>query len=626
VGVVLYFTAQQVAFRNGIIVPKEAQPVYDYIASCVNSIAEEGITLQGMQGGFLNLPSDIVRTPTAYVPMDERNVLKVPLWYYEGESRIPSLALMESDLTKYLEDNLPSCIDHFSAFKDQYPVEEHANATAHVTIGDGAVTVRLEYPVSVVKQDKTVEVPNVVSDVKVDLKRAYELATKTMEREDRDAWFENLTLDFMTADPAIPFDALEFDCSPKSWRLTDIKAELQEVLRFNLPLVRVVNTQTAPFQERESNYKTVQNFKLADFFQNRLPSHVPDDQFEYGRMRFDAGIPKSNVAAAFLYNPRWGLDINGQPNRGGVLSSKITKGAAKYLSFLCTNFYHFTYDVIYPVVMTIHDEDAFLGKGFTFQFAFPVIINSNEGARKNFGYRQFTGFEQATGFCEDLGDQTLEVRASGLDPDIGVVELPDVTLDYECVNQLCTLGTTQAEDGYYRWTGRLPEGCSNPFIVAHKDGYLPTRVAAQRELVELTMPRLREMHIQVVKHPYDLSTHQFLSEQPLSLGENVTIAVSVVNGTFDQFITYPQGNNTLQLIDGTTAYDFNAVLMLFGDLVGGYENAALKVTGRELDGTDTITIHVFEAAPQKQTDEYRAAVAQFLQEGNYQTTLRPVFS
>lgn len=626
VGIVIYFTAQQVTLRGGVIVPREAQPVYDYISSCVSTIAEEGITLQGLQGGFLNIPSDIARTPTAYVPLDDRGVIKIPLWYYEGEGRVPSLGLMEADLTAYVQQNLPGCIDNFTAFKDQYEVAVLGEPTSSVVIGDGAVTVKIDYPIQIRRPERTVDVPSVVTDVKVDLKRAHELAVKTMQKEDNEAWFENLTIDLMTANPDIPFDALEFDCSPRTWRLTEIKTDLQEILRFNLPAIRVANTNSAPFDEKQKAYEDVRKFKMEDFFLGRVPSKIPQDQYEYSRMRFDAGIAKSDLGAAFIYNPAWGLDLNAQPNRGGVLSSKITKGAAKYLSFLCTNFYHFTYDVIYPVVMTVRDDDAFLGKGFTFQFAFPVIIDDNGAGRKTFGYREFRGFDISSGFCEDLGDEVVEVRASGLEPDIGVVELGDVTIDYECITQLCTLGTTQADGGFYRWTGRLPDGCSNPFVVAKKEGYLPTRQTVTGDLVEVTMPRLREMKIQVVKHPYDLKSKTFYPEQPLSLGENITLFISAKNATYDQFITFPSGNNTLQLVDGTMTYDFNAVLTLFGDLVGGYQNSNLLVTGRELDGTDTITVHVFAAVPAEQTDEYRGAVSQYLAEGTYKTELKPRYS
>lgn len=626
VGFVIYYTTQQVAYRDGQFIDREAQPVYDFVASCASTIAEEGIRLQGAQGGYLTIPRDIERTPSSYVPIDEQGLIKVPLWHYEDQSRIPSLDLMERDLNAYIQEFLPSCIDGFSAFAEQYPVIEHDTPRVTTTIGDAAVTIRIAYPVTIQHPDKQVDVREFVAQPRVDLKRAYELAVKVMETENRDAWFENLTVDLMTADPAIPFDGLEFDCSPKQWRLTDIKSEAQELMRVNLPAVRIENTEYAPFQESERDYANVRRFKLDDFFLGRFPASSPEDAYEHNRMLLDVGVPQSQLAAAFTYDPRWGLDLNGQPNRGGVLSSKLTKGASRYLSFLCTNFYHFTYDVIYPVMLTIRDPDAFLGKGFTFQAAFPVIIHDNEGARKSFGFREFRGFEQATGFCENRGDQVVEVRVSGLEPEIGVVELDGATVDYECVNNLCTLGQTLADSGFYRLVTTLPAGCSTPFIVAHKDGYLPVRKAVTSDIVEVTLPRLREMNVQIVKHPYDLNSKTFLPPQPLSPDNNVTVFLSLVNGSYDQFASFPGGNNTLDLIDGTATYSLNAVLTLFDDLVGGYQNDNLRITGRELAGTDTLALHVVEVVPVLQTQQYARDVSSYINTGDYRDVLRPDFT
>ena len=624
VAIVLYFTAQQVVFRGGVIVPREAQPVYDYVSSCSSTLGEEAITILGLQGGFVEIPDDIARTPTSYVPIDERGIVRIPLWYYEGEGRVPSLALMEAHIAQYVEENIPACIDNFSAFVNQYPVIAQAEPQVSATIGEDDVTIRLAYPVQIQRDGQIVDVPEFVSELPVALKEAYDLAVKTMQRENNEAWFENLTIDLMTANPNIPFDGLEFDCSPKSWRLTDIRAELQETLRFNLPAIRVANTEHAPFNERESAYRRVQDVKLEDYFQGRLPTNVPDDQYEYGRLRFDAGIARSGLSAAFIYNPAWGMDLNGQPNKGGVLSSKLTKGSAEYLRFLCTNFYHFTYDVIYPVVMVIRDDEAFLGKGFTFQFAFPVIIDDNAGSRRAFGYREFRGFEQSTGFCDNLGSQLLEVRASGLEPEIGVVELGDVTIDYECITQVCTLGTTKAYEGFYRWIGRLPEGCSAPTIIARKPGYLAAREIATGDRVDITMPRLREMNVNVLKHPYDGEV--FYPPQSLTLGQNVTLHLSVQGQEFDQFITVPAENQTLFLVDGPATYSLNAVLTQFGNMVGGYQNDSIRITAREIDGTDTITINVVEMIPPLQTDKYRTEVAQYLYEGDYDEALKPRLS
>lgn len=626
VGIVIYFTSTQVSFRQGVLVSREAQPVYDFVATCAAQTAQEAIVLQGLQGGFLRLPPDIARTPASYVPMDDQNFIRVPLWFFEGESRIPSLQLMEADIKAYVDENIETCIDDFSAFEEQYEVIAQSAPSSSVTIADEEVTIRLDYAVQIQRPDRTVDVPEIVAQSRVNLKGAHDLAVRVIERENRESWFENLTIDLMTMNPAIPFDGLEFDCSPKEWRLTTIQAEVQEMMRFNLPAVRIENTNYAPFAEREREYRRVSNVRLEDMFQGRIPSNTPDDVFEHNRMLYDVGLPKTDVSAAFIYDPAWGLDINGQPNRNGVMSSKISKGASQYLSFLCTNVYHFTYDVIYPVVLIVRDENAFLGQGFTFQMAFPVIIDDNEGARKTFGFREFRGFEQATGFCDDLGDEVFTIVASGLEPGIGVVELSDVLIQHECITNLCNLGETAADSGFYRLRTRVPAGCSNPSIVARKDGYLPARGFLTGDELDLVMPRLREMKVQFVKHPYDSETGTFLSPRSLGPNENVTLFVSVLGEDFNQFVTFPSENNTIQLIDGTDDYSFNAVLTLFNDLTGGYQTENITFSGRDLQGTDTITINVVQIVPILQTDEYKRDLSSFILEGSYVEELRPEFS
>ena len=42
--------------RQALDVPEQAKEMNDYIQGCVGSIADEGITLLGMQGGYIQLP------------------------------------------------------------------------------------------------------------------------------------------------------------------------------------------------------------------------------------------------------------------------------------------------------------------------------------------------------------------------------------------------------------------------------------------------------------------------------------------------------------------------------------------------------------------------------------------
>ena len=73
--------------------------------------------------------------------------------------------------------------------------------------------------------------------------------------------------------------------------------------------------------------------------------------------------------------------LTARPSDGVKLQSNLGHGNRDYLSFICVNAYHFTYDVTYPLLVSITDPDAFKGDGYTFRFSFPVIIDHNEGKR-----------------------------------------------------------------------------------------------------------------------------------------------------------------------------------------------------------------------------------------------------
>ena len=55
------------------------------------------------------------------------------------------------------------------------------------------------------------------SNVPVKLKQAYELGKKIMEAENKDLFFEDITLDLMAMNEEIPFDGLEITCKQKKW-------------------------------------------------------------------------------------------------------------------------------------------------------------------------------------------------------------------------------------------------------------------------------------------------------------------------------------------------------------------------------------------------------------------------
>ena len=649
VGLVTYLQLRQAQTPDvpEILVPKDIKPVYDAIASCVEESATRAVQLVGLQGGFVEVPAEISTNPNAYLQVDDQGLFKIPLWYYEGKDRTPGIELIQTQISRYVLEHLRSCLQNFDEFVD-YKIEEQGNITVKTILAEENVIVRLTWPLTITHADKVLSQEDYVASVPVRLRKIWQLASATMQFENANRWFENLTIDLYAADTHVPTDGMTVDCQQKKWNLQDIKQRMQQTLQYNLPSIRVENTDYIPFEATPETYAALQKFTLQDILAGKKPKHTPADAFEYNHMRMNVKVQPSDLKAVFEYSPAWGMLLNGQPNDGGRLESNLAFGSS-FMKVLCINQWHFTYNMIYPVRMIIRDNKALSGRGFVFQMAFPVIIHENEGERVNFGLRKFIGFDTTTGFCDATADVTTDLRARGVEPGMLVgTELENANLTYECFDKTCDLGTTRADDGIYRLRTKLPLGCSNPFITAHKQGFAPARSQLRGTTLDLDMKRLQNLSIVVYKHAYHPDTQSFGPAEPLGVHDQLFIYLyrkaDSRTPAFEQTIQIPQlssiqnsdpsqstVSSSIELLDESSTYELTALLTTKDPfagkdaLVGGYVNQNYHVAGSDLADKTSIELHVFEQRPIPSDDAGQQALATVLYRTTYQNQLKPVF-
>ncbi len=630
-GIVIYFTTKKIsAPLEEIIAPEDVKPVHGYVSACLYDVGREAVTLLGQQGGYIYIQAEIEKTPTSYIPLDSFNMFKIPYWYYEGEDRVPTLAQMQGEASRYVKENIRRCTGDFSGFAKIYTVAEKGGILPETLFAEEEVIIRLKWPLDVATAEKTTSLKEYAARLPVRLKQMWELANRTMAYENKNEFFENLTVDLMAADDKIPMDGLTFSCSAERWHLREVRERLEKVLYYNLPFVRVENTQFIPFMEKRSAYEklAVERERMIKDLEAgkglREPKHTPSDAFEFFRMKLDVDIAPNDLKAGFQYLPEWGMALNAQPNDGGVLSSNLAKGASRFLRFLCINQWHFAYDVIYPIKMTIKDESAFKNEGFIFQFAFPVLINDNEGERKFFGLRRFEPVEFDTEFCNNVGAQFADIRVKGYSTgDLFAAELHGVNITYKCFNQECALGPTQADEGYYRLRTLLPGGCTNPFITASKEGYLPKTAQLTEERLDMTLTKLKKMNLSIIVHPYFAQAEQWLTEEEMS-DKEASIRLSLKDEDLDQYKSYP-ADAAVELVEGTAKYDIDINLVSNGNLVGGYRAEALEIAYDDIAGAEKIVFHLVEFRPNPKDDKDRGEMMLFLLGESYQEALKPEF-
>ncbi len=653
--VYFYKTKAAAPVKRLVIVPEEARQVYDYVTSCLQQVGKDGLLLLGTQGGYIEIPPRIGKNKNAYLPVDREGIAKIPYWYYEREDRTPTLKFIQKELSRYITLGVKECVN-LEAFSDRQAVKPLGEIVPIITMSDDKVITELKWPLEINTNGRITRIEDFVISHTVKLKEMWELAARTMEKENKDGWFENLTIDFLSMNSRIPMDGMEFSCGVKKWHLQEIKKEIQQTMYYNLPYVRVKGTNYPPPFEPEGVYeslrKKAQDIR-SDLESDREPNwplKTPEDAFEINRMMIDLGAVNTRLKAGFVYQPDWQLFVNAQPNTGGVMSTAQIKGARKYLPFFCINQWHFTYDLIYPVKMTIRDDEAFNGEGYIFQMAFPVIIEDNEESRTFFGLRRFIAPDYTSEFCNNKGTRLVDIRVMGFVEGSPVAEeLEEANITYKCMNQECNLGKTYSDGtGAIRLTAYLPEGCGNPSLMAEKQGYITGEEYARQDIVDVMLTKLRRMNYTILVHPYyeelDLQLNpknqKWLEQDTYSKFSktmHATITMNAHNANLEQFKTYPadatqftqgapfkpldiSGVETEQIdfIENDAQYDLDIILFTGDTPIGGYHAENLTIKYDELAGKNNVIFHAVEYRPLPEAGEQQAGMFLFLYErGEY---------
>ena len=624
-GIFLYFYMQEksATFTPNLVVPEELVPLQRYIDSCVYDTAKDAIIKLGLQSGFVEIPSEIMKQPSSYVKVDPYGIVIRPYWYYDTQSRIPTEEFMVSQIKKYVEDNLPRCFDSFRSFKDSFDITAPKHS-AKVTIGDKSVMIELDMPMEITntKMNKKTNLRYFQAEIPVKLRATYELAKKIMQKENDNELLENVTIDLMTANPKIPFSGMEFKCGTLRWAIPSIKKELSDMLSVNLARIRVENTAYTPFDAKRENYIELSKYGMKEINEGKYPKiPTPNDAYEFFHYLFDVGNSDKTLRANFVYRNEYGMDMRAQPSKNGMLRSDLVSGQ-DYLKWMCINIYHFVYDVEYPVEVIVNDNSSFGGDGYSFQFAFPVVIRNNAPDRLVRNSMIFETPEYTEGFCEAPGTQTSITVLGTLDG-YSDMELPGVTIGFECMSNICQLGETKAEGGHYRLKTTVPGGCFNGYITANKTGYLDTRVQLTGDKIDIPMKKLKTMKMRVVKHVYQASGATLGGAEELAQGEKAVVSLDVVNSSMREFVNFNGTTQEISLVEDNANYNIDIVLVKGDDVIGGYNQDNYAISFGSVSNGNEIVFHVVEYRPTPIADEDKFAMTSYIYGGSYKKTVAP---
>lgn len=505
IGIIILFSVAIFYYMKnaGLEGPKFFQPktppVDAFIQQCLENTAREALVSIGAQGGYLVLPTMIGANPTRYVSLvpgvGGPYIPKVPYWYYEGQTEIPSLEYIEYEIQTYVRQNLDSCIQDFSGLRDEFQIDVYGDYEVNVILGDWDTQVKLDWLIDVTPKgtDETTRKEEFLVKMNVPLGRIWNLAKEILEAENQKGFFETMTIDLMASHPPedIPFTGLQLHCGQLTWHTSTIKEKLNRALVPAITGIRFRNTNHIPWEDKsEKKYKEIAEVleeyksrrtldmsrdasgKITHVVPPKLPDDIPSDSYDYFQYNFNFTEEDYKAFKVMsTYKDDWGMKLVGTPNQYGVLKSGIQDLKSQIMSYLCLNTYHFVYDVVYPVMITIQYPDAFYGEGYTFRYAFPVQIYHNKPDRSLDPARLIEPAEFDLNYCDFYGDEQHEIIARDA---VTYAELPRVNLTYNCLRESCNLGYTRTNNRHFIWEGNFPSGCYGPVIIANKSGYLRT--------------------------------------------------------------------------------------------------------------------------------------------------------
>ena len=429
---------------------------------------------------------------------------------------------------------------------------------------------------------------------------------------------ELATINLMTLDTKIPFTDMMFNCERMIWHEDEIADELKAVLASNLPRIRVENTITKPFKQQLSDYTkydSLDDKHLGELENFAIPDDLPPDMYEYKQLYW-RGFDKdyNNLEVNFVLDENTDLLLTARPSDDGVMKSSLGQGSKEFLDFMCINSYHFTYDVVYPVRIAIHDPEL----DDVFQFAFTVQINHNAPYRQEFFSNIFLTKDKDDDFCLS-GTEDFEVIAR--DPTMFNADLENVEITYECAKFSCNLGKTSAGDLRYSLKKLIPGACKPATIIAEHPSYLKTTAILEdgQDVLDLYMTPLVPLKLDIKKFTStDLDT-----ALDIAADENVTLELKAKGVDYSILLNYPIDKNKPVLLPyNASTFDIYAILIKNNDVRGGFKGN-FTYTRSQLDQASTLNIKVLEKIPVPITDLEKGFFLRELDTGKYKETLKP---
>jgi hypothetical protein len=135
-------------------IPKDIQPVYNFVQDCLEQTGENALIRIGEQGGY-------------FLIFDEPSIEgRIPYYLQGTQESIPTQSEIEQNLAGFVREELGFCILNFKDFKQQYKIS-HELKNSEVKILNNQVKFSLEYSITITKEETAYQLKEFSIDIPV---------------------------------------------------------------------------------------------------------------------------------------------------------------------------------------------------------------------------------------------------------------------------------------------------------------------------------------------------------------------------------------------------------------------------------------------------------------------------
>ncbi|MBI2666956.1 glycine zipper family protein, partial [Candidatus Woesearchaeota archaeon] len=399
-------------------------PLQTYTENCLNDVGKRGLVLLGQQGGYIY--PELVGEYSASNPTDADGLdlepTKIPYWHYNVEpnkggrvtfsslqpklyAKEDAVMSVEAQLSRFVQEQLNGCLQRYESFFEEGYRVVAEEPEVEVRIGEESVNFHLSMKVKARQGESEHQMDEFFVKVPLRLKHYYEVAQEIATAEKTYFFIEKhlegilASYSGLSSERLPPYEYLSFEIVPPAfWNELQVKENLRRLLVSQVPMLRYLGS--TQFYRYE--YPAVQNgAEVADlsklYQQNYDNSVIPLELGNDLEVNFDY----------FNWEPYFDMtDIAG----------RIGPSTHQTSIFQFTvNRYHNSYDVSYPLQITVRDANALHGQGYSFVFALEANMRNNEVVKDGYQQPPLVARSTLSMMCDDNKRFTEPVKTIILD-------------------------------------------------------------------------------------------------------------------------------------------------------------------------------------------------------------------